>query len=489
MAYKPAILAAVDGGTGQSSYTTGDLLYASSSTALSKLALGSAGQILSLSGGVPAWVTYSSVIDYIDAVLVATTASLNATYVNGVAGVGATLINAGALAAFSVDGQSPAINSRVLVKNQGSTFQNGVYTLTTVGSGAVAWILTRSTDYNTPSEINVGDVIPVQTGTANANTSWLQGATVTTIGTDPITFTQFQSAPISTTQYDVLVGGANNSVASVGPGTAGQVLQSAGNASNPAYSTSTYPTTNALNTLLYASSANTMAALATATNGVLITDGTTGIPSISSTLPTAVQGNITSVGNISSGTWSGTAIAQTKGGSGQTNFTGNKVLISSQTASASSAINFTTGITGYDNYYLEYYQVINATASQPLLLQFSTDGGSSYSNSGYTTSGYLAYSVNLISRVNISTAGCMLSDNVDNSATVPTDGYCTIYNLANTSYHKITNSFGNMNVGTAIAQFGMGSRWSTTTAVNAMRVLAASGNITSGSFKLYGIVN
>lgn len=307
MAYKPAVLAAVDGGTGQSSYTTGDLLYASSSTALSKLALGSAGQILSLSGGVPAWVTYSSIIDYIDAVLVATTASLNATYVNGVAGVGATLINAGALAAFSVDGQTPAINSRVLVKNQGSTFQNGVYTLTTVGSGAVAWILTRSTDYNTPSEINVGDVIPVQIGTANANTSWLQGATVTTIGTDPITFTQFQSAPISTTQYDVLVGGANNSVASVGPGTAGQVLQSAGNASNPAYSTptypsasgsagtilrsdgtnnvyttSTYPNTNAVSTLLYASSANVMGALATANSGVLSTSSS-GVPSIDTT--------------------------------------------------------------------------------------------------------------------------------------------------------------------------------------------------------------
>jgi hypothetical protein len=144
------------------------------------------------------------------------------------------------------------------------------------------------------------------------------------------------------TQYDVIVGVNATTVGSVGPGTAGQVLQSGGNAANPAYSTATYPAiatgtgtllradgtnwvattttypnTNAVSTLLYASSANVMAALATANNGVLITDGS-GVPSISSTLPSAVQGNITSVGTIATGTWSGTAITVAKGGTGNT---------------------------------------------------------------------------------------------------------------------------------------------------------------------------
>jgi hypothetical protein len=45
------------------------------------------------------------------------------------------------------------------------------------------------------------------------------------------------------TKYDVLVGGASNALAFVGPGSAGQVLQSGGNAANPAYSTATYPAT------------------------------------------------------------------------------------------------------------------------------------------------------------------------------------------------------------------------------------------------------
>lgn len=63
-----------------------------------------------------------------------------------------------------------------------------------------------------------------------------------------------------------------------GTTTANQLLLS-GNAATPAWSTSTYPATNAANTLLYASSANTMAALATANNGVLTT-GTGGAPAI-----------------------------------------------------------------------------------------------------------------------------------------------------------------------------------------------------------------
>jgi hypothetical protein len=49
------VLAAVNGGTGQSSYTTGDTLFASSSTALSKLAIGASGRYLSSTGTAPQW--------------------------------------------------------------------------------------------------------------------------------------------------------------------------------------------------------------------------------------------------------------------------------------------------------------------------------------------------------------------------------------------------------------------------------------------------
>jgi hypothetical protein len=50
-------LPATNGGTAQSTYTTGDLLYASATNTLSKLGIGSTGQVLTVSGGVPAWAT------------------------------------------------------------------------------------------------------------------------------------------------------------------------------------------------------------------------------------------------------------------------------------------------------------------------------------------------------------------------------------------------------------------------------------------------
>ncbi len=71
-----------------------------------------------------------------------------------------------------------------------------------------------------------------------------------------------------------------------GTATAGQLLLSGATAA-PTWSTTTYPATNAVSTLLYASSANVMAALATANSGVLVTSGT-GVPSISTDIPTAV---------------------------------------------------------------------------------------------------------------------------------------------------------------------------------------------------------
>ncbi len=203
----------------------------------------------------------SAGLNFKTAVTCATTADLNATYLNGALGVGATLINAGALVAFTVDGITPTINQRVLVKNQTSTLQNGIYTITTLGTGAVAWILTRATDYDQAAEIKPGDIIPVSTGTTQANTSWLQTSTIATMGTDGITFQQYQSTPVQTTQYDVLVGGPSNTVVSVGPGSTGQFLQSGGNAANPAYSTATLPAT------------------ATGTGKVLIADGTNWVAS------------------------------------------------------------------------------------------------------------------------------------------------------------------------------------------------------------------
>ena len=140
--------------------------------------------------------TVASGFTVILAALAATTANLNATSAG--AGVGATLTNAGAFAVFSVDGVTPAINSRILVKNQTLTQYNGVYTLKTVGDAiSVNWVLTRATDYDQATEIKPGTLVAVNTGTVNTNTSWLETATVVTVDTDPVLFSQFTFAPSS----------------------------------------------------------------------------------------------------------------------------------------------------------------------------------------------------------------------------------------------------------------------------------------------------
>jgi hypothetical protein len=139
----------------------------------------------------------------------ATTANLTATYANGTSGVGATLTNSGTLAAFITDGVSPTVGQRILVKNQTTTSQNGIYTVTTVGSGSVAWVLTRATDFDTATEIAGGDFTFVDTGTTLANTGWVNVDEVNTVGTDPIVFQQFSGAGTYTASNGVLLTGNN----------------------------------------------------------------------------------------------------------------------------------------------------------------------------------------------------------------------------------------------------------------------------------------
>ena len=117
-----------------------------------------------------------------------TLTNLVTTYDNGAAGVGATLTNNDDLVQFTIDGVTPVKNSRILVKNQSSTLQNAIYTLTTIGDNSTAWVLTRAIDFDSPSEIKNGDAVLVTNGTVNANTYWTQNSNITDVGVDPITF-------------------------------------------------------------------------------------------------------------------------------------------------------------------------------------------------------------------------------------------------------------------------------------------------------------
>ena len=125
----------------------------------------------------------------------ATTTNLTATYSNGTAGVGATLTNSGTQAAFAVDGVTPSVNDRILVKDQTAGAQNGIYVLSTAGDVSSNWVLTRATPEDQPAELSGGSFIFVEEGTANGDNGYVFTHTgAPTFGTTALDVTQFSGA-------------------------------------------------------------------------------------------------------------------------------------------------------------------------------------------------------------------------------------------------------------------------------------------------------
>lgn len=229
--------------------------------------------------------------------LVATTVNLTATYANGGSGIDATLTNAGVQAPLTIDGVALSIGDRVLVKNQSSALQNGIYSVTNIGSVVTNWVLTRTTDYDEVVQINPGDWIIVTAGSTQANTSWIETAIVISIGVSAITFSQFTASfPISvqfggtglttfTTPYGLVSAGttATGALQTLATGSTGQVLQSAGASALPTWSTPTYPSSSGTtNTLIRSNGTNNVYTTATfadtyTANNILYASGTNAV--------------------------------------------------------------------------------------------------------------------------------------------------------------------------------------------------------------------
>lgn len=129
--------------------------------------------------------------------LATTTALPNApTYANGASGVGATL-TAGSNSSLTVDSAAAPLNTVVLVKNQASAFQNGIYTVTTAGSGAAAWVLTRATYFDQTAEMLGGSTTFVSGGLTNVGNGFTLQSTVSTVGTTAANFNQSFAAGVT----------------------------------------------------------------------------------------------------------------------------------------------------------------------------------------------------------------------------------------------------------------------------------------------------
>lgn len=120
-------------------------------------------------------------------------------------GVNATLTNSGANAAIQIAGVNLSASDRVLVLGQTNQYENGVYTVTTVGAPdspgpGSKWVLTRATDADTygvanPNKLAQGSYFYVQQGTPGAGESYVCTTTGTiTFGTTAIVFSEFSAS-------------------------------------------------------------------------------------------------------------------------------------------------------------------------------------------------------------------------------------------------------------------------------------------------------
>jgi hypothetical protein len=235
--------------------------------------------------------------------------NLNATYNNGASGVGATLTNAGALVAFTPDGTVASVNDRILVYNQTNQFENGVYVVTTVGSGAVAWVLTRASDADTyalksPNGLGNGDAFFITSGATGAGETYVCNTVgVITFGTTAITFVQISATQIYSAGTGLTLTGttfsiSNTAVTAATYGSASKTVTLAINAQGQVTSASeqniaiaasqvtsgtlavaqggTDIASYTIGDTLYASGGTTLSKLALGTQGYVLTAGATG---------------------------------------------------------------------------------------------------------------------------------------------------------------------------------------------------------------------
>ena len=341
----------------------------------------------------------------------------------------ATTLPIGSIFSFNNNQSSGTI----VVKNTGATtiatFQAGSYgTIVLIANGTssgswephfqapsnVSWS-TNTLDY--PGSITSATWNGVAVAVNRGGTGLSSG---TSGGVPYFSSTSTMASSAALAQYSVIVGGgAGAAPATIVTGSANQLLSSGGSGANPSWTTATYPATTTINQLLYSSSANTIAGLAT-TNGGILNANSSGVPSLTVTPVLGVAG--TSAGTLglsgltsgvvtiqtaaTAGTWSltlptsgGTSgYVLTTNGSGVTTWTAASALSGALTVGTTAISGGTTTRILYDNAgILGEYSVIpvslggtNATSAS--ITAFNNITGYTASGATGTTSTNLVFS-------------------------------------------------------------------------------------------------
>ena len=298
--------------------------------------------------------------------------NLSATYDNGTAGVGATLTNNSTQTALVIDGVAAVTSDRVLIYEQTDATQNGIYTVTDIGSASTNWILTRATDADTfglsdPTKLSQGSYVFVTEGNTGAGESYVCNTVGTiTFGTTDITFAQFFATPVYTGTAPISVSGQVISLTGVVDTTNGGTGLNSYTTGDIIYSSATDTlaklTGNTTTTKKYlqeqgtgsAANAPTWEQVAAADISGLATSATTDTTDASNissgTLPTGrLTGSytgVTGVGTLTAGTWNATAIALANGGTGATTASDARTNLGLGTAATTASTDYATAAQG-----------------------------------------------------------------------------------------------------------------------------------------------
>jgi hypothetical protein len=177
---------------------------------------------------------------------------------------------------------------------------------------------------------------------------------------------------------------------------------------------------------------------------------------------------------------------------------GNLTLLSTQTASSSATLDFTSGIDStYDSYVFKFINIHPQTDNVSLQMNFSTDGGSNY-NVTKTTTYFQAYhhesngvsALNYVSDRDLaqSTSDQQIANGIGNDNDQCTSGTLQLFNPSSDTFVKHFMSRFNIyneaqySVDNYVAGYG-----NTTSSIDAVRFAMSSGNIDAGTIKMYGV--